>query len=173
VDPLAPFRPGYEQIEFERYQSAATVDAVVACNSLHHVKDPDVIVDTIASRLKRGGVLIVIEWARELFDEATANWCFDRLGPSDSAGWLHRRRADWRWSGRPWAQYLRDWGEQEGVHPAHQLVDLLNERFDRTTYRSGPRFFPELVDVSASDEQAAIDADEIRATRIDYVARAR
>jgi hypothetical protein len=37
----------------------------------------------------------------------------------------------------------------------------------------GPRFFPELAGISEEDEQAAIDAGVIRATRIDYAARLR
>jgi hypothetical protein len=28
-----------------------------------------------------GGVLVVVEWAWERFDEATARWCFARLTP--------------------------------------------------------------------------------------------
>jgi hypothetical protein len=37
----------------------------------------------------------------------------------------------------------------------------------------GPYFFPDLAHTTAADEQAAIDAGEIQATRIDWVGTAR
>jgi hypothetical protein len=46
--------------------------AIVASTSLHHVSDLDTVFDRITGRLEPGGVLVVIEWARERFDEATA-----------------------------------------------------------------------------------------------------
>jgi SAM-dependent methyltransferase len=55
---------------------------VVACTSLHHVADLDQVLDLIHDTLTPGGVLVVVEWARERFDETTARWCFARLSPA-------------------------------------------------------------------------------------------
>ena len=45
----------------------------------------------------------------------------------------------------------------------------LDRRFDRTLCDYGPYFFADLAGIAEGDEQAAIDAGEIRATRIRYV----
>ncbi len=79
IDPEAPHGPHYHRIEFEGYAAGPPVAAMVACTSLHRVADLDTVIDLIAQRLEPGGVLVVVEWARERFDEATARWCFARL----------------------------------------------------------------------------------------------
>jgi len=79
VDPEAPEGPGYLQIEFERYKPPQPVDCVVASLSLHHVADLDAVMDRLGALLVPGGALVVVEWAWEQFDEATARWCFARL----------------------------------------------------------------------------------------------
>jgi len=84
VDPEAPEGPGYHQVEFERYQSPKPVECVVASTSLHHVADLDEVLDRVKTTLVADGVLVV-EWAWERFDEATARWCFARLAPPASA----------------------------------------------------------------------------------------
>jgi hypothetical protein len=76
-------------------------------------------------------------------------------------------------SGRPWSVYLRDWTERERLHAADRLLRLLDERFERDHLEHGAYFFPDLVQTSAEDELAAIEAGEIRATRVDYVGRLR
>jgi SAM-dependent methyltransferase len=75
VDPEAPERPGYRRIEFEQYEPPQPVDCVVASLSLHHVADLEAVLERLAARLVPGGVLVVVEWAWERFDEATARWC--------------------------------------------------------------------------------------------------
>jgi SAM-dependent methyltransferase len=79
VDPEAPGGPGYQRIEFERYEPPQPVDCLVASLSLHHVADLDEVLDRLAALLVPGGVLVVVEWAWEQFDEATARWCFVRV----------------------------------------------------------------------------------------------
>jgi SAM-dependent methyltransferase len=169
IDPQAPADAHYQRIEFERAELPQEVDAVVASTSLHHVADPARVIERITSTLTSGGVLIVVEWAWEKFDEQTAEWCFQRLGPDDEAGWLHRRRDDWLASGRDWPSYLRDWAERDGLHPGLMLLELLDERLERQLLTHGPYFFPDLVDTTEADEQTAIDAAQIQPTRIDYV----
>ena len=51
------------------------------------------------------------------------------------------------------------------------MLALLDERFDRRQLSRGPYLFADLASMSAEDEQGAIDAGEIRATRVDYVGR--
>jgi hypothetical protein len=49
------------------------------------------------------------------------------------------------------------------------LVRTLDERLERRELEYGPYLFPELADITPSDEQAAIDAGSIRATRVDWL----
>ena len=82
VDPEAPEGAYYHQVEFEEYATKWPADAVVAATSLHHVSDLDTVVDLITQCLDPGGVMVVVEWAWDRFDAATARWCFARL-PGD------------------------------------------------------------------------------------------
>lgn len=171
VDPDAPTGPHYHRVEVEEYHAGRPVAAMVASTSLHHVTDPATVVDVIARRLQPGGVLVVIEWARERFDEATARWCFARLA-DDQPGWLHRHRDDWLASGRPWDSYLADWAATEGIHTGRDIQRALATRFDTALLAHGPYFFADLNGVTTADEQAAIDAGRIQPTGIQYVGRA-
>ncbi|HEX6471249.1 MAG TPA: methyltransferase domain-containing protein [Streptosporangiaceae bacterium] len=179
VDPAAPSGPGYHQIEFERLPATDPVDAVVACTSLHHVADLDEVLDLAAARLAPGGVIIVVEWAHEKFDEATARWCFDRLpdpdpGPdsdsdSEEPGWLRHHRDQWLASGRPWHAYIGDWVASEHLHSGEAIVAALRARFGTRLLTSGPYFFADLHPAaSMDDEQEAIDAGRIQATGIRF-----
>ncbi len=169
VDPRAPEGARYRRIEFEESDLPAQVDAVVACTSLHHVAKPGAVLDKIANTLAPRGVVIVVEWDWESFDGETAQWCFERLGAPESAGWLRRRRDEWLASHLPWDRYLKTWATQEGVHSAQALVRELDRRLRRDICRRGPYFFPELADTNEADELDAISAGQIRATRLDYV----
>lgn len=173
VDPDAPDGEDFRRIEFENVELFADVDAVVASTSLHHVADPGQVVDRIASTLLREGTVVVVEWDWDRFDEPTAEWCFDRLGSEEDAGWLDRRRDEWVASGRPWSVYLRDWAQKERLHAAEMLLRLLDARFNREHLAHGPYFFPDLAEATEEDELAAIEAGEIRAARVDYVGRLR
>ena len=177
VDPEAPDEPGYHRIGFEDYRPPQPVDAVVACTSLHHVADLDRVLDRLHDALTPGGRLVVVEWARERFDEPTARWCFARLAPDPDdpagAGWLHRHRDRWTDSGLPWQEYLRSWAAQEGLHTGERIVAGLDARFHRRLCTVGPYFFADLADTTETAEQAAIDNDDIRANGIRYVGRPR
>jgi SAM-dependent methyltransferase len=170
VDPAAPSGPGYHQTEFEKHQPSGSVDAIVACTSLHHVGDLGKVLDRVAAALTPGGVLIVIEWAYERFDEATARWSFDRLPDSGERGWLHSLREQRLASEQPWHSYLEDWAEREGLHSGDAISQALQARFHTRLLTHAPYFFPDLHPVSEADEQAAIDSGAIRATGIHYVA---
>jgi len=170
VDPEAPEGPHYHRVEFERYTLKHPAAAIVASTSLHHVADLEAVIDLIAAALEPGGVLVVIEWARERFDEATARWCFDRL-PAGEPGWLHRLRDDWLASGQPWLDYLRGRAEAEHLHTGQDILARLGSRFATQLVVDGPYFFPDLDEVTAADEQAAIDTGRIQANGIRYIGR--
>jgi SAM-dependent methyltransferase len=114
VDPQAPDGPAYYRIPFEKYHADRPMDAVIASLSLHHVTDPDAVLDQVRDLLMPGGTLVVIEWAWEHFDEATAQWCFRRLPriDADGDGWLHRRQAGWAQSGLPWDRFCHNWAQE-------------------------------------------------------------
>jgi SAM-dependent methyltransferase len=169
VDPKAPDAPDYLRTEFEHAELPHDVDAVVACTSLHHVADPADVIERICDVLAPGATAVVVEWAWEEFDARTAEWAFARLRTSDDGGWLNRRHAEWRTSGEAWPSYLRSWAEAHGLHPAGTLVPLLDARLERRALSGGPFLFADLADTSEADEQAAIDAGDIRPLRIDYV----
>jgi SAM-dependent methyltransferase len=172
VDPEAPEGPDYRRIEFERYEPPQPVECVVASLSLHHVADLEEVLDRLAALLVPGGVLVVVEWAWERFDEATARWCFARLtpAPGEEPGWLHKHQERWAASGQPWDGYLRAWAEQEGLHPGEEIMGGLDARFGRRFHAKGPYFFPDLADTSEAEEQAAIDAGMIQPGGIRYAA---
>lgn len=176
VDPEAPEARGYNRVEFERYAPPERVHAVVACTSLHHVHDLDEVADQVSETLLPGGTLVVVEWAWERFDEATARWCFARLGPTALAsepGWLHRRRDEWVASGRPWHAYWQEWAQTAHLHPGREILASLDARFDRVVGAEGPYFFSELDGIAEQDEQAAIDAAQVQASCILYVGAVR
>lgn len=171
VDPEAPEGPEYERTEFEHYEPTDPVDVVVACTSLHHVANIGPVLDRIKSLLEPGGTVVVIEWAHERFDQATAGWCFDRLGTDE--GWLHHHRDQWRESGQAWDQYFQAWVRDEQMHSGTDIVRELRTRFDTGTSGDGPLFFADLDGTTRADEQAAIDAGLIQPNALYYVGRRR
>ena len=172
IDPNAPDEPPYQRVEFEQVELPYKVDAFVASTSLHHVLDPAHVIDQMTSALSSGGVVVVVEWAWETFDTETARWCFERLSPDGESGWLQRRREEWLASDQEWPTFLQAWAEGHGLHPGEKVVRLLDQRLERRHLAHGPYFFPNLADTTEADEQAAIDAGEIRAVRIDYAGTA-
>jgi SAM-dependent methyltransferase len=171
VDPKAPDGACYRRVEVERTDLPTQVDAIVACTSLHHVTDPGAVLDTIAETLVPGGVVIVVEWDWERFDEATAQWCFERLGAPDQHDWLQRHRSQWIDSAQPWNRYLQTWAIEHGIHTGQAMLRELDRRLRRQVCRRGPYFFGDLAETSEQDELEAIVAGRIQANRIDYVGR--
>jgi len=175
IDPGAPAAGPYHQLEFEQYRPPGPVDAVIAITSMHHVSRVDVVLDLMRSALRPGGTLVLIEWASERFDEPTARWCFGRLGspgPDDGHGWLRHHQERWAASGQPWPDYLAGWLAEEGLHPGELVIRETGARFQRQTCEYGPYLFADLDGTSERDEQAAIDAGQIRATGIWYAGTA-
>ena len=169
IDPAAPDGAHYQRVEFERADLPGRFDAAVASTSLHHVRDPAEVIDRLVAVLTSGGTVVVIEWAWEKFDEATADWAFARLG-DDVEDWLHRRRDGWLASGKRWSDYFPEWTAEHGLHRSDSIVGVLDERLQRQALSEKPYLYPGLAGTTEADEQAAIDAGQIQATRIDYVA---
>src|SRR5919201_2325877 len=157
VDPKAPDNADYHRAEFEHLELPERVDALIASTSLHHVTDPAAVIDRIATTLRSAGTLVVVEWAWEQFDEATADWCFQRLG-QDEENWLRRLHNEWTSSGQGWQTFLASWATRDRLHRGEALLRLLDERFERRLLASGPYFFPDLADTTDADEQTAITA---------------
>jgi SAM-dependent methyltransferase len=173
VDPEAPDGPDYAQVEFERYEAPDAVDAVVASTSLHHVADLAEVLDRVMATLRPDGTLVVVEWMTERFDHATAQWCFDRLpvtSPENEPRWLQHARDEWAASAQPWDAYFQGWRRGEGLHSGEDMLDALGARFEPRVCTYGPYIFAELDAMTAADEQAAIDAGQIQATCLQYVA---
>ena len=173
VDPAAPDGPPYRRSTFEELESPGEFDAVVASTSLHHVDDVDRFLDRIETVLVPGGTLVVVEWAWERFDEATAQWCFARLAPADDEDhptWLHRHQQSWSDSGRSWHDYFTGWAKEHGLHPGGTILAALDARFDRRLLSEEPYFFADLAETNEADERAAIDAGVIEPTGLHYVA---
>jgi SAM-dependent methyltransferase len=174
IDPEAPEGTDFRRVGFEDYRPSQPTDAIIACTSLHHVADLDCVVDLAAAALVPAGILVVVEWARERFDEATAGWCFARLpGPGEERGWLNDRYEQWQASGQSWDAYFRSWADGEGLHPGEDILRALQARFETRELSYGAYFFPDLSGTSEAGELAAIEAGQIRANRIQYHGRRR
>ncbi len=172
IDPEAPEGEDFHQVEFEQFDLPEPVDAIVACTSLHHVDDLDDVLDRVDQALVPGGRLVVVEWASERFDEATAAWCFARLAEDNAdPGWLQRHRDDWIAAGQPWSSYWRTWVGEERLHAGQQIVAALQARFDDQVLTRGPYFFADLDGIAEAEEQAAVDAGQIQPNGIRYVGR--
>lgn len=175
VDPEAPEEPEYRRVAFENYRPEGLADAVVASVSLHHVDDPGAVLDHVAGVLRPDGVLVVVEWISEDFDEPTARWCFRHQlrGEAEPGAWLGALRAEWRASGLSWNAFIRAQLAEHGLHPASVIRRELEKRFAATHTSSGPYYFPDMLDTEPAAEQAAIDAGQIRAGCLRYAGRVR
>jgi SAM-dependent methyltransferase len=169
IDPEAPEGADFRRTTFEDYVPSRPADAIIACTSLHHVADLDRVLNLAAAALVPAGVLIVVEWARERFDEATAEWCFARLpSPGEDRGWLNDRYEQWQASGQRWDAYFRSWADGEGLHSGEEILRALQASFETRELTYGAYFFPDLSGTSEAAELAAIDAGHIQANRIQY-----
>ena len=110
------------------------------------------------------GVLVIIEWISEAFDEATARWCFRHhlRDPGEPGAWLAELNAERAASGLPWEAFFRGWLDHHHLHPAAAIRKELADRFVTAHQSTGPYYFPDVLDADAATEQAAIDAGGIQ-----------
>ena len=174
VDPMAPAGPEYRQLEFERLDLGAAVDAVVACTSLHHV-----------ARSRRrpcpaGGrrLATAAAWSSSS-GTGSGSTRPPRAGASSAS---HRRRTASARAGcttcettgpsraTPGTSTCGRGRPHAGIHPA----DAMLARPGRPASSAGrctrgPYFFPTCSDTTEADELAAIDAGSIPPAGICYV----
>jgi hypothetical protein len=124
------------------------------------------------------GTLIVVEFAWDWIDEATAEWALERLpasSPSEKPSWLGRCCWEWARGGRagtraPAESYFAEWADEEGFHSPWRVCDELGRRFVERRFEWVPYLCSDLGEgVSESDERAAIEAGTINATGFRYV----
>jgi SAM-dependent methyltransferase len=158
IDPRAPEGPIFRSVGIEAFSDPGPFDRVVASLSLHHVGDLGGALDKIAALLREGGALIVVEFAWERLDGATAEWALERLPAASLSGrtsWLERRRQGWA---------------EEGFHDSRRMRSELRRRFAERRFEWVPYLYADLADgVSEADERAAIEAGTIDAIGFRYV----
>jgi ubiquinone/menaquinone biosynthesis C-methylase UbiE len=93
IDPRAPEGSIFRRVGIEEFSEPGPFDHVVAILSLHHVEDIGGALDKIVSLLRAGGILVVVEFAWDRIDAATAEWALARLPYASASGkrsWLER-----------------------------------------------------------------------------------
>jgi SAM-dependent methyltransferase len=179
IDPRAPEGPIFRRVKLEEFSESGPFDYVVASLSLHHIKDLGSALDKIANLLQAGGALIVVEFAWDRFDEATAAWVLERLpavaSSSEDLSWLQRCcqglvRASRGEARVPAEAYFSERASKEGFHSSRRLLNEFDLRFVERHFTWVPYLYPDLdEDTSEADESAAIEAGAINATGFRYV----
>jgi SAM-dependent methyltransferase len=150
----------------------------VAILSLHHVEDIGGALDKIVSLLRAGGTLVVVEFAWDRIDVATAEWALARLPDASASGkrsWLercYRGRAHDRGDevGHLHAEaHVARWAGEERLHGSGQMLEEIGRRFAQRSFSWWPYLYPDLDDTSEAEELAAIEAGAINATSFCYV----
>jgi SAM-dependent methyltransferase len=178
IDPRAPEGPIFRRVGIEGFSDPGPFDHVVASLSLHHVEDLGGALDKIADVLRTGGSLVVVEFAWDRIDEATAAWALERLpaaSPSEEPSWLERCCREWVRGPRVGARaragpYFAEWAGEEGFHSSRRMRYELGRRFEERSFEWVPYLYPDLgEDTGEADESAAIEARAINATGFRYV----
>ena len=179
IDPRAPEGepggPAFQRTTIEEFSGPGPFDHVVANLSLHHVEDLGAALDKGVDLLSAGGTLIVLEFAWDRIDEATAAWVLERLpapSPSGKPSWLERRLRGRAYGGDGGHHGHGDhagahpagWAE-EGLHGSRRVLTELERRFVELHLEWVPYLYPDLDEgTSEADENAAIEAGTINAT---------
>jgi ubiquinone/menaquinone biosynthesis C-methylase UbiE len=178
IDPRAPEGPIFRRVRLEELSDPGPFDHIVASLSLHHIEDLGKALDKVANLLREGGALVVVEFAWDQFDEATAEWALERLpdvSSSRRASWLGRHCREWAREGRGEAQlpaeaYFARWASEEGFHSSQRMLAELQRRFVGRQFAWVPYLYVDLdADTSEAEESAAIEAGTINATGFRYV----
>jgi ubiquinone/menaquinone biosynthesis C-methylase UbiE len=181
IDPGAPLGPLFQPVTIEAFVASEPFDAAVATLSLHHIADLDAAVAKIAGLVIPGGTFVVVEFASDRLDEATAAWALEHLAPESEDGWLARRRNEWNAQdggddgddGSRFADYLRRWAASENFHSATAMIDALRSHFHEIRFERWPYLYPELGGVTREREIAEIEEGRIQATGFSFVGSTR
>jgi SAM-dependent methyltransferase len=181
IDPRAPEGPIFRRARIEEFSDPDRFDHVVAILSLHHVEDLGRALGNIANSLRTGGSLVVIEFAWDQIDKATAEWALERLPAattSERPSWLERCCWGWTRGGEEQSHdhgdhaeaHFAEWADEEGLHDSRQVLAELERHFVERLFEWVPYLYPDLGEgVSETDESAAIDVGTINATGFRYV----
>ena len=167
IDPAAPYGERFRRLTLEELEEPAPYDAVLAANSLHHIRDLDAALDKVASLLDADGVLLVEEFAWNRLDEPTLDWLHGQRGALAAAGrgpepgTQEELRAEWE-------------SERRGLHTDAAILEGLAARFDELAFVRTP-FLHRLLGGVATEvlEQALIDGGAIQALAFRWAGRPR
>lgn len=178
IDPHAPDGSLFERVTIEEFVASEPFDAAVATVSLHHIADLGAAVAKIAGLVVPGGAFVVVEFAWDRFDEATAGWALKRLLPGNEDGWLARRRSEWNAQvggddDSGFVEYLRRWAASMKFHSAEAMIEVCRSHFDEVQFEVWPYLYPELEGVTREQEIAEIEAGRIQSTGFSFVGSAR
>ena len=167
VDPVAPRGRIFRRCRIEDLQDAGRFDAVIASLSLHHVDSLAVVLNKVSSLLRRGGRLIVNEFAWDQLDRKTATWLWTRrtaLSPS-----LRRRLG-----GRSPAVAFDKWRQTfHHLHTFRQMRRALDRRFTTRFFAWTPYLHDYLEVTTEPNERRLIEASLIAPVGFRYVGRRR
>jgi SAM-dependent methyltransferase len=179
IDPRAPEGSIFRRVGIEEFSEPGSFDHVVAILSLHHVENISGGLDKIVSLLRAGGTLVVVEFAWDRIDGATAEWALARLPDASASGkrsWLERCCRGRAHDGGDEVGHLHAeapvarWASEERLHGSGRMREEIGRRFVERYFSWWPYLYPDLDDdTSESDELAAIEAGEINATSFCYV----
>lgn len=177
IDPDAPEGSLFKRVTIEEFVASEPFNAAVAALSLHHIADLDAAVSKIADLVVSGGTIVVVEFASDRFDDATAAWALKRLLPGSEDGWLARRRNEWNVQGDEdvdsgFAEYLRRWAASNGFHSSAVMLEVCRSHFGELQFEAWPYLYPELEGVTREQEIAEIEAGRIQATGFSFVGSA-
>jgi SAM-dependent methyltransferase len=178
IDPHAPEGSLFERVTIEEFVASEPFDAAVATLSLHHIVDLDAAVAKIAGLVVPGGTFVLVEFAWDRFDEATAGWALKRLLPGNEDGWLARRRSEWNAQvggddDSGFVEYLRRWAASMKFHSAAAMLEVCRSHFDEVQFEAWPYLYPELEGITREQEIAEIEAGRIQSTGFSFVGSAR
>ena len=165
----------FQRVGIEDLTDPGPFDYVVAILSLHHVEDLGKALDKVAGLLEAGGALIVVEFAWERLEGATAEWALGRLPAPPHRG-IHRgsSAAAGNAGANEGAAITRrstsPVGSRKVSHDSRMMRGELQRRFVERWFEWVPYLYPDLADeVSEADESTAIEAGTIVATGFRYV----
>jgi SAM-dependent methyltransferase len=177
IDPDAPDGSLFRRVTIEEFVESEPFDVAVATLSLHHIVDLDAALAKIAGLVVSGGTFVVVEFAWNHFDEATAAWALRHLDSETEHGWLAHRYNEWIAHGRDddsgFAEYLRRWAASKKFHSAAMMLDVCRRHFVEVRFEAWPYLYPELEGVTREQEIAEIEAGRIQAMAFSFVGSAR
>ena len=164
IDPEAPEGPIFRQTTLEQLDEPGAFDAVVASRSLHHIHDLDAAVERIQSLVRPGRRLILVDFAWERMDTATADWYHGRELALQAVGRLDNVPGSVEEALAAWEE------EHRGLHAGEAMRVSLSRCFRELRFERTPYLHRTLGGVASEALEATlIDAGAIRALGFHWV----